>query len=153
MDFMTQVSYFMEFYTKQIEKTKSTSSPLLLKNHMIKRVIESKGQIKIKDLAYEIGYSERHTNLKFTEYFGMSPKLLSKIIRFQYVLNKLNKYIANPNQSSLILIAQEAGYYGQSHMYKDFSEFSSCSPGQYLDLLRQKNYYNRLVVVNSLVDK
>jgi len=149
-DFMAQVSIFLEFYTKQIAKSKSTANDLL-KKHMITRIIESKGQLKVKELAYDIGYSERHINHRFVEYFGISPKVFSKIIRFQYVLNKLNEFNNCPNQRNLTLIAQEAGYYDQSHMYKDFSEFSNSSPGQYLDLLRQKDYYNRLVVIQPTI--
>lgn len=151
-DFMSQVSIFLDFYKKQLGKSERTSDAHLLKNHMLNRIVKSKGHIKVKELAYEIGYTERHINNKFMEYFGMSPKVFSKIIRFQHVLNQLNASNCNSSQSSLIEIAQEAGYYDQSHMYKDFSEFANTSPGQYLDLLKQKDYAGRLIMVKYSVN-
>lgn len=146
-DFMSQVSIFLSFYKKLLKSFDTKPDSTLLKNHMLNRIIETKGKIRVKELAWEIGYSERHINQKFIDYFGISPKVFSKIIRFQHVLNQLNQFNSHTVQGSLIDIAQDAGYYDQSHMYKDFSEFSNNSPGQYLDLLKQKDYYNRLIVV------
>ncbi|WKY45307.1 helix-turn-helix domain-containing protein [Eubacteriaceae bacterium ES2] len=146
-DFNVQVSAFLDFHLSVLKRSDTKFNQYELKDHLLKRIIESKGQVRVGKLAKEVGYSERSINLKFIDYFGISPKVLNKIIRFQHVLFELNQNSRNSNQNSLINIAQDAGYFDQSHMYKDFNEFSSISPGHYMDLLKKNHYDDRLVLV------
>ncbi|WKY48331.1 helix-turn-helix domain-containing protein [Eubacteriaceae bacterium ES3] len=146
-DFNVQVSTFLNFYLKTVVKNDSCLKTDELKGHLLSQILKSKGQIKVKELASDVGYSERTINTKFMNYFGISPKVLSKIVRFQNVLSELNRSNTIKNPDSLIDIAYNAGYFDQSHMYKDFNEFSKTSPGHYLEILKNNHYNDRLVVV------
>jgi methylphosphotriester-DNA--protein-cysteine methyltransferase len=62
----------------------------------------------------------------FKHFSGFSPKLFSRIIRFQSALNHYGK-----KEKKLTEIAYDAGYYDQSHFIQDFKEFSGHSPKEY----------------------
>lgn len=146
-DFNDQVAIFLNFHLSVLKRTELSCNQNELKDYLLKRILESKGQVKVRELAQEVGYSQRSVNTKFADFFGITPKILSKIIRFQHVLFELNQNSRQTNDNSLINIAQDAGYFDQSHMYKDFNEFSNTSPGHYMNLLKKKHYADRLILV------
>lgn len=146
-DFSSQVSIFSDHYRKFLHKASIKNNPVALKKYLLDRILETKGQIRMKTLSIETGYSSRYINTKFTEFFGISPKIFCKIIRFQNVLNQLNN--SDGTRSNLINIANDAGYYDQAHMYKDFKEFADNPPGKYLGLIKELDYYERLIIVEN----
>lgn len=91
----------------------------------INRIIETRGLVKIGSLAREHGLSGRTFERKFKELSGFSPKLFSRIVRFQAALKQYG------SQRSLTDIAYDCGYYDQSHFINDFKEFSGYSPKHY----------------------
>lgn len=148
-DFNAQVQLFTDHYKQYLHNSDINLDSMDLKQYMLNRIFKVKGQIKVRELAEATGYSERYLNRKFTEFFGISPKVFCKIIRFQHVLNQLNQKHKISEEKSLIHIANDAGYYDQAHMYKDFNEFSNHTPGHYMELIKQSSYTDRLVLVND----
>jgi len=65
----------------------------------------------------------RQFQRRFKEEVGMSPKLFWRIQRFQQVFQALN----TPN-SSWVEAAMHCGYYDQSHLIRDFKDFSAETP-------------------------
>lgn len=145
-DFSSQVSIFADHYKTFLYKSSIKKSPDVLKAYLLDRILATKGQIKIKEMALETGYSERYIHMKFNEFFGMTPKTFCKIIRFQHVLNQLKTYDTG-DEMSLINIANDAGYYDQAHMYKDFSQFTANSPSQYVQHIHDSEYTKRLIII------
>lgn len=92
----------------------------------ISYIIQRKGMINIEDLASRNFLSSRQFERNFKELTGFSPKLYSRIIRFQSVLEQYHL-----KGKSMTDIAYEAGYYDQSHFIRDFKEFSGHNPGEY----------------------
>jgi AraC-like DNA-binding protein len=92
----------------------------------IKYIIKSKGTVAVDALAQKHFLSTRQFERNFKELAGFSPKLYSRIIRFQAAIEKYqHKFI------SLTDIAYECGYYDQSHFIHDFKEFSGYHPKTY----------------------
>jgi AraC-like DNA-binding protein len=92
----------------------------------ISHIIHSKGLVRVDELAGKHFLSLRQFERKFKECSGFSPKLFSRIIRFQQALHQYhNKHI------SLTQIAYECGYYDQSHFIHDFKSFSGHHPKQF----------------------
>jgi AraC-like DNA-binding protein len=89
-------------------------------------VIKTKGTVKIEDLAARHFLSSRQFERKFKTFSGFSPKLYSRIIRFQTATN----HYGNKNKT-LTDIAYDCGYFDQSHFIHDFKEFSGYVPKQY----------------------
>ncbi len=80
----------------------------------------------VQQLASRYCLSARQFERRFKELAGFSPKLFSRIIRFQQTLNAYGK-----KYHSLAEVAYDCGYYDQSHFIQDFRQFSGYHPKQY----------------------
>jgi AraC-like DNA-binding protein len=91
------------------------------------RLNETAGCIAIGSLADEMGYSRKQLITRFRDHIGMTPKLAARVLRFQHA-RTLIEQADDLNWSD---IAFDAGYYDQSHLIRDFVEFSGSSPTDY----------------------
>ena len=92
----------------------------------IKHIIKTCGVTRVEELASQSCQSPRQFERNFKRFSGFSPKLFSRIIRFQTALAEYNN-----KSKSLTEIAYQCGYYDQSHFIQDFKEFSGHSPREY----------------------
>lgn len=91
-------------------------------------ITKSEGGYSAQELVNLIGYSERQIERKFKKQVGITPKTLSRIVRFQ-------KFLAMTKETNTLTLADAAaacGYYDQSHFIRDFTKFSGVSPMKYL---------------------
>lgn len=81
-------------------------------------------------LTDRIGLSRRRLIELFSAEVGLTPKLYSRVRRFQRVLSEVEhgEAIDWPD------IAQACGYYDQAHFISDFGAFSGLSPTAYVRL-------------------
>jgi len=91
----------------------------------IKYVIHSRPIHTVTQLADRFNLSERQFDRKFKEYAGFSPKTYLRLVRLNQVLKQHNQ------NKPLGLIAQECGYYDQSHFIHDVKAFTGYHPGFY----------------------
>ncbi|UUZ80415.1 helix-turn-helix transcriptional regulator [Paenibacillus sp. P26] len=119
-----RIAYFEQSVLPRILKTEYRSTSQVI-NHALQCIYRSGGGITIKELSGEVGYSARYLRLLFEEHLGISPKLFSRIIRFQTSLAFLLG--SNTNVSE---VAIQQNYFDQSHFLKDFREFSLFTPQQ-----------------------
>lgn len=84
-------------------------------------------------LAKDIGISERGLERRFKQSVGLSPKMFSRILRFQSVLRSLES-AATPG---ILDAAADFGYYDQSHLINDFRQFAGVSPAVFFERSRQ----------------
>lgn len=141
-DFKYQIQVFLDKYLKYRLMMETDDKNRRLREFMIKEMTKTAGQMKIQDLADKSGYSYRYVNRVFTDELGLPPKVFSKLIRFQNLLNNLNE-----GKNDLGQLAIEMGYYDQSHMMKEFNEFANTTPGKYLSSLRETDYKKRLLII------
>ncbi len=73
--------------------------------------------------------SQKHLINQFKTYFGLTPKVFSRIFRF----NKVLKNIQNEEDLVWSQIAYEFGYSDQSHFIKEFKEFSGFNPQEFIN--------------------
>ena len=83
----------------------------------------------IRKVAKLLGVSERRLEREFKQKIGVSPKLFSRIIRFQ----KLLKSLESNGSEGLLDKALAVGYYDQAHMLHEFKEFAGKSPTTFID--------------------
>ncbi len=76
----------------------------------------------------QIGLSSRRFVQVFSEEVGLSPKLFSRVRRFQQVL----QIIHCARDVDWVEIALGCGYFDQAHFIHDFKEFSGINPTTYL---------------------
>lgn len=89
---------------------------------IILEVMSANGNLNVSELAERNFLSIRQFERNFKNYSGFSPKLFTRISRFQNALQQFRSEVP------LTQIAYDAGYYDQSHFIKDFKEFSGKHP-------------------------
>jgi len=93
---------------------------------IINTLIHTGGSTSVNELAKRSFLSTRQFERNFKTFSGFSPKLYSRIIRFQLATQQYG-----PGNKSLTDIAYDCGYYDQSHFIHDFKQFSGYHPRQY----------------------
>ena len=84
---------------------------------------------KVRELTKYLGLSQRRFIQVFKAEVGMTPKLFSRIQRFQQTRTLIQKNLS-PNWAGLAI---DLGYFDQSHLIREFVEFSGRSPIDYLN--------------------
>jgi len=102
-------------------------------NKAISIILNTKGQIRINELSNSIFMTERTLERNFMSYVGLSPKQFSKIIQFQFSINKLTKSAYD----SLLEIGLDSGFSDQSHFIRTFKKYTGQTPSYYLNKFDQ----------------
>lgn len=84
-----------------------------------------KGNIRISDLAVNIGRSQKHLERTFKDLVGLSPKQTAGIIRFRHIAHLLRHH---HGEESLLHLATDNGYTDHAHFTKSFKEFAGVTP-------------------------
>ena len=93
---------------------------------LISRIMLSNCTITEKELSEESGLSGRYIYQLFTDKVGCSPKMFSRILRFQNALFKLLSLSRSRTEST----PYELNYYDQSHFLKEFQKFCGTLPSE-----------------------
>jgi len=84
-------------------------------------------EVKVGEVARRVGLSERRFIQVFAAEVGLTPKRYCRIRRFQQAREMVEK--AKPPDWPAVAVA--CGYFDQSHLIRDFLEFSGHSPVNY----------------------
>lgn len=87
-----------------------------------------KGQIHIEKLARELNVSRRHLERLFLNYIGLTPKRMSRIIRFLGVFSSVQASLKRDWADFAI----GSGYSDQAHLIRECKYFTGQSPFSYL---------------------
>lgn len=118
-----RVRILSDFLIRQIQGNGKSDTTI---KASIQYIMQAKGRVDMKSLSEHFCLSARQFERRFKCYSGFSPKLFSRITRFQFALNE----VKFPHKS-LTDISYECGYYDQSHFIHDFKEFSGLHPRSY----------------------
>ncbi|MEM9135168.1 MAG: helix-turn-helix domain-containing protein [Actinomycetota bacterium] len=88
----------------------------------------SHGAIGVEQLARDVGWSRRHLSQRFRSTFGLSPKLMGRVLRFE----RAQRLVRLPTRPSLSSVAATCGYADQAHMTRDWNEFTGTSPASWV---------------------
>lgn len=95
---------------------------------VVQHILTVKGQTPVAQLSWQANLSRRQLERLFNQYVGISPKLLSRIIRFRHVKTVMK----TRSGDSLMGIAFDHGYTDHAHLTRDFKAFSGLTPSAYL---------------------
>jgi AraC-like DNA-binding protein len=95
----------------------------------VHHLMSRQGGCTIDQVASVSNLSSRQLERNFYNEIGVSPKLFSRLIRFQHSLR-----IPTASDTSLTQLGLQAGYSDQSHFIRDFSAFAGITPKQYFNL-------------------
>ena len=91
----------------------------------------------VREIAKYLELSQRRFIQVFKAEVGMTPKLFSRILRFQQTRTSI-QLNPSPNWAGL---AADLGYFDQSHMIREFVEFSGLNPTDYLNRQKSNNLF------------
>ena len=89
----------------------------------------------VRAVSQELGFSQRRFIQMFSSQVGLTPKMFCRILRFQRARVSAERLKA-PDWAEL---AVACGYFDQSHLIKDFKEFSGSTPNIYSLQQHQKD--------------
>ena len=92
------------------------------------RLLTSHRGAPVAAVAREVGWSRRHLSQRFTAEYGIGPKQLGRIVRFEQAVACLKA----PLRPSLATVAAECGYADQAHMARDWRDLAGRAPSEWL---------------------
>jgi AraC-like DNA-binding protein len=84
-------------------------------------------QVRVADVAADIGWSHQHLISRFTQQVGLTPKRVARIARFE----RIAATAARGRTSDWGRVAAEHGYADQSHLIRDFRAFAGTTPARF----------------------
>jgi AraC-like DNA-binding protein len=91
----------------------------------VDRLAATGGRTSIEELAEQTGFSRKHLGNLFRQQVGLSPKALARVHRFRGALDLLNRSSGEVPWTDL---ADQCGFYDQSHLINEFRRFTGFSP-------------------------
>jgi AraC-like DNA-binding protein len=92
------------------------------------RLAETGGNLRIGDLAGEVGWSRRHLGEKFRAETGLAPKAAARVMRFERACDLLR----GPGRPALARVAADTGYVDQAHLSRDFRDLAGITATAWL---------------------
>jgi AraC-like DNA-binding protein len=92
--------------------------------HVWSRLAATNGATSVAGLAREVGWSRRHLSGVFTREFGLAPKLMARVMRFESAVALLRRATPPP----LAEVAATCGFADQAHLTRDWHELAGASP-------------------------
>ncbi|WP_330185783.1 helix-turn-helix domain-containing protein [Nocardia sp. NBC_01503] len=86
------------------------------------RILRSHGQVRIGELAEDVGWSHKRLGARFESQIGLAPKRAAMLVRFRYAVDGL---LAGRPAAD---VAIESGYTDQAHLCRDVSIFADRTP-------------------------
>ena len=128
--FAGQIAIFEEWLRSKLSQNWDLN-PLAARSARL--ISNSCGSLSISDVADAFGVSERRLERHFKRSVGLSPKTFSRIVRFQSVVRS----VQGDPKTDILEAALGLGYYDQSHLIRDFREFSGVTPHAFFDRSHQ----------------
>ncbi len=110
-------------------KGKNRMDGHVLVQFSVSQLVKSPQMWTIRDLSFKTGVSAKHLITLFKKYVGLSPKMFSRINKFQKVI----QLIELRQKIEWASLAYECGYFDQAHFIKEFRDFSGLNPVSYLE--------------------
>jgi AraC-like DNA-binding protein len=86
------------------------------------RITGSGGQVRVEDVATEVGWSRKRLWSRFRSQLGLPPKRAATLVRFHHAAQRL------ASGTGTARVAAEGGYVDQSHLHRDVLAFSGVTP-------------------------
>lgn len=106
-------------------------------HHAVSAALEMFGENQagttVREAARHLGLSQRRFIQVFKAEVGLTPKLFSRIQRFQ----QTRSFIRQTPSPDWAALALDLGYFDQSHFIREFQEFSGLSPTDYMNRHRR----------------
>jgi AraC-like DNA-binding protein len=110
-----------------LERRRSAAPPDATANRAVELVHSARGRKRIDSLVADLNVSSRRLERSFLTHVGMSPKLFSRLVRFDRAVRDL----AARGETPWSQFALSHGYSDQAHFINEFKEFSGVTPVEF----------------------
>jgi AraC-like DNA-binding protein len=93
-----------------------------------RRLASMHGLVDVASLADELGWSRRHLTEQFSVEYGVGPKAMARVLRFE----RARWMLVQPEHPSLATVAATCGYADQAHMTREWHALAGASPAAWL---------------------
>lgn len=93
-----------------------------------RRLLGTGGNVTVRDLCDELGWSRRHLGERFRDELGLPPKAVARIVRFE----RARRLLERGGFRTLADVAHAAGYYDHAHLDRDWRDLAGCAPSTWL---------------------
>lgn len=107
-------------------------------SYTMKNIIKSQGNATIESIADEQDYTVRQLERIFKEYYGCSPKDMSRFARMGFVLEAMLKH----PEYSFATIAKKYRFSDPSHFLREFKRYFVMTPKEFAIKYFHKKYTN-----------
>ncbi len=121
-----RVSLLEDYLWNRLSLPEKRKSKIALVHNIMEELRRDDFFDNIENVAGRYGITSRYLQKLFLQYTGLTPKLYSKINRFQNSLNLVIK-----SDIPLTTIAYDCGYSDQSHFIREFKSFTGITPSGY----------------------
>lgn len=139
-NFDSRMQTFLDYY-KNILQTKEDKSKNCLFRQIADIIVQRRGMIKVSELEKLTGYSSRYINIIFERELGFSIKQLCTSVKFQFLLNDLNR----GSSDSLTTLSSQYKFYDQAHFIHEFKNCTGKTPSEYASEVFKGNYVQNIV--------
>jgi len=121
-----RIELIEEFLLRSLSRSESKLSKAAVVSDIMNELRREDFFDNIENVASRYGITSRYLQKLFLQYTGLTPKLYSKINRFQNSLRLVTK-----KDISLTSVAYDCGYFDQSHFIREFKSFTGLTPSGY----------------------
>lgn len=121
-----RITMLEEFLFDKLARCDKKTEKIAVITNVMEEISQDDFFDNIENVASRYGITSRYLQKLFLQYTGLTPKLYSKINRFQNSLKLVAK-----KDTSLTSIAYDCGYFDQSHFIREFKTFTGLTPSAY----------------------
>ena len=91
-----------------------------------------RGTGSMSALARHVHLGERQLTSVFKAELGVSPKAVSRLMRFEHARQRIARAVSAGAPLDLAAVAHTSGYYDHSHLVRDFRQYAGSSPSRWI---------------------
>ena len=110
-------------------KNIQAEKPLVVIQKINQIIREANGDVRVSEVSETLGLSRQYINRLMREHVGVDLKTFQQIIRMRLLTSRLGPTALK--EIDWATIAQDYGFYDQSHLIHDFNEIVGLSPVQF----------------------
>jgi AraC-like DNA-binding protein len=127
--YQDQTSIAAECFNFLADQLSRLEDPDVRVSAVIHEIEAQEGDIDIQRLLDKLGFNRRTVERLFAEKVGVSPKFLARTIRLHHFLYLQREHA----EDKLTDAALNAQYYDQSHLIKEFKQFTGETPARFFN--------------------
>jgi AraC-like DNA-binding protein len=110
-----------------VERRRASAPPNAITERAVRSVRRARGRLRIDALSADLNLSPRRLERHFLTHVGLSPKLFSRLVRFDRAV----RHLASRGTATWADFASAHGYADQAHFINEFREFAGVPPEEF----------------------